>query len=147
MNSHSIRIERITDKTITSDNLHRLKALLNQLSSSANEKSLMSALSSPQTIILAAFINDILVGTASCVYSHCVTGTRVHVEDVVVDAGYRGKGIGSELIDHAIKCAKILDAKTIDLTSRPDREAANRLYKKLGFILRDTNVYRYNDSL
>jgi ribosomal protein S18 acetylase RimI-like enzyme len=147
MNSHSIRIERITDKTITSDSLHRLRALLNQLSSSANEKSLMSALSSPQTIILAAFINDILVGTASCVYSHCVTGTRVHVEDVVVDAGYRGKGIGSELIDHAIKCAKILDAKTIDLTSRPDREAANRLYKKLGFILRDTNVYRYNDSL
>ncbi|KAG1047655.1 hypothetical protein G6F43_009909 [Rhizopus delemar] len=147
MNSHSIRIEQITAKTITSDNLHRLRTLLSQLSSSANENSLMSALSSPQTIILAAFINDILVGTASCVYSYCVTGTRVHVEDVVVDAGYRGKGIGSELIHHAIKRAKMLDAKTIDLTSRPDREAANRLYKKLGFILRDTNVYRYNDSL
>ncbi|CAO3691632.1 unnamed protein product [Rhizopus microsporus] len=92
---------------------------------------------------LGAFSDDILVGTASLVYSHCVTGTRVHIEDVVVDSEQRGKGIGTYLINETIDRAKKLQAKSIDLTSRPDREAANRLYRKLGFVQRETNVYRY----
>ncbi len=71
------------------------------------------------------------------------TGIRAWIEDVVVDGAARGKGVGDALNRHAIDLAADLGAKTVDLTSRPSREAANRLYKRLGFEQRDTNVYRF----
>jgi GNAT superfamily N-acetyltransferase len=71
------------------------------------------------------------------------TGTKVWIEDVVVDDSQRGKGFGKELIMFAIDYARSIDAKTIDLTSKPSRIAANRLYQMSGFVLRKTNVYRY----
>ena len=71
------------------------------------------------------------------------TGTKAWVEDVVVDDGARGKGVGKSLMRHAMEQAKKLGAKTVDLTSRPSREAANKLYQSLGFETRETNVYRY----
>lgn len=72
------------------------------------------------------------------------TGTKYWIEDVVVDEAYRGKGIGKELMVHAMEFAKSAGAKSVDLTSRPARVAANKLYKELGFELRETNVYRYS---
>ena len=71
------------------------------------------------------------------------TGTKVWIEDVVIDKSQRGKGIGEELMQFAIGFSKSTGAKAIDLTSRPYRIAANQLYRKLGFVLRETNVYRY----
>ncbi|CEI95002.1 hypothetical protein RMCBS344292_09203 [Rhizopus microsporus] len=143
-NSRPIQITQLTNKTISKEHLNQLVRLVQQqFSSSATKESVLAALSSTQSIILGAFSDDILVGTASLVYSHCVTGTRVHIEDVVVDSEQRGKGIGTYLINETIDRAKKLQAKSIDLTSRPDREAANRLYRKLGFVQRETNVYRY----
>ena len=71
------------------------------------------------------------------------TGTKVWIEDVVIDESQRGKGIGEELMQFAIGFSKSTGAKAIDLTSRPYRTAANQLYRKMGFILRETNVYRY----
>lgn len=64
------------------------------------------------------------------------------IEDVVVDREYRGQGIATKLINHAVEVAKTNGVHSIDLTSRPERENANRLYIKLGFKKRDTNVYR-----
>ena len=55
----------------------------------------------------------------------------------------RGRGVGEALSLHAVERARALDAKTVDLTSRPSREAANRLYQRIGFVQRDTNVYRF----
>ena len=72
------------------------------------------------------------------------TGVRSWIEDVVVDASGRGKGTGEALSKHALNLAKSEGAKTVDLTSRPSREAANRLYKRVGFKLRETNVYRFD---
>ena len=72
-----------------------------------------------------------------------LSGTKVWIEDVVVDESQRGKGIGKELTLFAIGFAKSLGAESVELTSRPSRIAANSLYKKLGFVLRETNVYRY----
>ena len=72
------------------------------------------------------------------------TGTKVWIEDVVVDESLRGKGIGRELTLFAIDFAKSKGYKAIELTSRPSRIAANQLYRDLGFVLRETNVYRYN---
>lgn len=71
------------------------------------------------------------------------TGIRVWIEDLVVDESQRGKGIGRELTLFAIGFARSLGAESIELTSRPSRIAANQLYSKIGFILRETNVYRY----
>lgn len=71
------------------------------------------------------------------------TGTRAWIEDVVVDARVRGQGAGAALVEAACAYAKRIGAKTVDLTSRPSREAANRLYRRCGFERRETNVYRY----
>ena len=71
------------------------------------------------------------------------TGVRAWIEDVVVDETMRGRGVGEALSQEAVRRAIGAGARTIDLTSRPSREAANRLYQRLGFTLRDSNVYRY----
>lgn len=71
------------------------------------------------------------------------TGRRAWIEDVVVDGDARGKGVGFLLNERALEIAKEAGARTVDLTSRPSREAANRLYQRLGFVERETNVYRY----
>ena len=60
--------------------------------------------------------------------------------------GHGGKGVGKELMNHALNVAKELGAKSADLTSRPSREAANKLYQAIGFERRETNVYRYKTS-
>jgi ribosomal protein S18 acetylase RimI-like enzyme len=70
------------------------------------------------------------------------TGVRAWVEDVVVDDEARGAGVASALVNAALERAQECGARTVDLTSRPDREAANRLYVRLGFVRRETNVYR-----
>lgn len=140
-----IHIEHITEKTITKEKLQQLLHILKQLSSSVTEELVMKAISSSQNHVLGAFDDKDghVVGTATMAFLYCATGIRVHIEDVVVDSDHRGKGIAHVLINEAIQRAKKLQAKTIDLTSRPEREAANRLYKKLGFVQRDTNVYRF----
>jgi ribosomal protein S18 acetylase RimI-like enzyme len=72
------------------------------------------------------------------------TGARAWIEDVVVDESARGQGAGEALVAEAIRLASDAGARTVDLTSRPSRESANRLYEKIGFQARETNVYRYD---
>lgn len=87
-----------------------------------------------------------IVGTLTLVTFRIPTGMRAWIEDVVVDSAERGKGIGEELTLAALKRAAELGCKTVDLTSRPSREAANRLYQRIGFELRESNLYRYKLS-
>ena len=72
------------------------------------------------------------------------TGVRGIIEDVVVDETHRGQGIAGALVREALARAQASGAKTVDLTSRPSRVAANRLYQKLGFQQRESNVYRFS---
>lgn len=141
-----MQILQLTEKNLTIDLLDQLVNLLQQLSTSVTEPLVMNAIKSSQNCILVAMEGDVIVGTTTMAYLDCVTGVRVHIEDVVVDTAYRGKGIASNLIKQAIDRAKTIKAKSIDLTSRPEREAANRLYGKLGFVKRETNVYRYTQN-
>lgn len=83
-----------------------------------------------------------IVGTLTLACFHIPTGTRAWIEDVVVDDAARGEGIGAALVEEAVRLARTAGARTIDLTSRPEREAANRLYERTGFARRETNVYR-----
>jgi len=69
---------------------------------------------------------------------------RAWVEDVVVDSSARGRGVAEMLCRDALNRACAAGARTVDLTSRPSREAANRLYERLGFVPRETNVYRWS---
>lgn len=71
------------------------------------------------------------------------TGKKFWIEDVIVDETERGKGIGEKMMIFAIEYARSAGASEIDLTSRPERIAANLLYQKLGFVRRETNAYRY----
>lgn len=84
-----------------------------------------------------------VLGMATLVVYESLSGTHTVVEDVVVDKSARRQGIATELLTKAISTAKESNAKFVDLTSRPSRVEANELYKKLGFSLRETNVYRY----
>lgn len=84
-----------------------------------------------------------IVGVSTLATFPIPTGWRAWVEDVIVDEAVNGKGIGRRLTEAMIDRARELGCKTVDLTSRPSREAANHLYRKVGFVQRETNVYRY----
>ncbi|MEW1688576.1 GNAT family N-acetyltransferase [Streptomyces sp. NPDC091265] len=93
--------------------------------------------------LLVARVEDLVVGTLTLMMSPLPSGLRAHIEDVVVDAGARGHGVGKVLIDRALELAADAGARTVDLTSRPSRKAANRLYERAGFRQRESNVYRF----
>ena len=93
--------------------------------------------------LVVAKDDDEIIGTLTLVVFSIPTGLRAIVEDVIVDNASRGKGVGEQLVAFALRCAKERGAKTVDLTSRSSREAANALYQKMGFVLRETNVYRF----
>jgi ribosomal protein S18 acetylase RimI-like enzyme len=85
-----------------------------------------------------------IVGMLTLVTFRIPTGVRARIEDVVVDGATRGRGVASELTRAALEVAAARGAHTVDLSSRPSREAANRLYQHLGFEQRETMVYRFD---
>ena len=120
--------------------------LLPQLSSSApplEEATLAGVVTHEACHFLVAEEDGRLLGSLTLVVFPIPTGIRAWIEDVVVDADARGKGVGATLNTFALEVAESLGARSVDLTSRPSREAANRLYQRLGFVQRDTNVYRH----
>lgn len=93
--------------------------------------------------VFVARVDGVIVGTLTLVLYRIATGLKAWIEDVVVDESARGHGVGEALNMAAVDEARRHGAKSVALTSRPSREAANRLYMRLGFQPRDTNVYRY----
>ena len=139
----------ITQATTGSDELIAAFArLVRQLSTSAQlptRAELEEIVSSPAArILLARGPDGQIIGSLTLVVFRTLTGVRAWIEDVVVDEVARGQGAGEELVREAIRLADESGARTLDLTSRPSREAANALYEKVGFHARETNVYRYD---
>jgi ribosomal protein S18 acetylase RimI-like enzyme len=122
--------------------------LVPQLSSSApppTQSELSAIIESPASILLVARdASGTIVGSLTLILFRVPTGLRAWIEDVVVDESARGAGAGEALVLAAVQRAGSVGATSVDLTSRPSREAANRLYLRLGFEARATNVYRYN---
>lgn len=87
-----------------------------------------------------------IIGTLTLVVFSIPSGIRAWIEDVIVDSNSRGKGIGKLLVGRAIEISQLRGAKSVDLTSRPSRVEANSLYLSLGFVLRETNVYRFQGN-
>ena len=132
---------------MTPDALRALTRLLPQLSSSApapTEADLVEMVDSPATVVFVARDEPggDIVGSLTLALFRIPTGLRAWIEDVVVDETARGRGAGSALVDAALARAQTAGCRTVDLTSRPSRTEANRLYTTLGFELRETNVYR-----
>ena len=120
--------------------------LIPQLSSSnppPSREHLAEMVQSPATLVLVARVDGRIAGSLTLAMFRIPTGLRAWIEDVVVDGDARGNGVGEALNLRAIEEARKRGAVTVDLTSRPSREAANRLYQRLGFVARDTNVYRF----
>ncbi len=107
-------------------------------------RAMASSRSSVLLVARDASLDDLIVGSLTLALFRIPTGMRAWIEDVVVDEAARGKGVGRQLNEFALDRARTAGAKTVDLTSRPSREAANRLYKNIGFEERQTNVYRFD---
>jgi ribosomal protein S18 acetylase RimI-like enzyme len=93
-------------------------------------------------LLIARNESGAIVGSLTLVLFRIPTGIRAWIEDVVVDEAARGAGVAAALVQAALDLSAEVGARTVDLTSRPDREAANRLYLRMGFETRQTNVYR-----
>ncbi|MFM7083162.1 MAG: GNAT family N-acetyltransferase [Actinomycetota bacterium] len=131
-----------TDDVITA--CHRLIPQLSSSSKPITREELNEIIDGESTVLFAARSDGEIVGLLTLAVFRIPTALRAWIEDVVVDERARGKGVGEALNQAALAEAKRRGAKTVDLTSRPSREAANRLYRRIGFGRRDTNVYRYD---
>jgi ribosomal protein S18 acetylase RimI-like enzyme len=141
----SVHVE-IADEA-TPELIEGLNELLPQLST--NVAPLTSAdvealVASPVTVLFVARNEGRIVGSLTLVVFAIPTGVRAWIEDVVVDTTARGAGVGEALTNAAIEESRRRHVRSLDLTTRPSREAANRLYARLGFELRETNVYRFS---
>jgi ribosomal protein S18 acetylase RimI-like enzyme len=138
-----IRVTEITDEVVEA-----FKYLVPQLSSSSAipGREQLAEIAANDTLFIARDPEQggKIVGSLTLVTFRIPTGLRSWIEDVVVDQAERGKGIGEALTRAALDRAAELGVRTVDLTSRPSREAANRLYQKVGFQLRQSNLYRYS---
>jgi len=139
-----VEVEEVTK--VDDELVAAFQRLIPQLSSSnppPTERELAAIVTSRSTVLFVAREDGQIIGSLSLALFRIPTGLRAWIEDVVVDEAARGKGVGEALNRAAIDYAAKAGAKTVDLTSRPSREAANRLYQRIGFQLRETNVYRY----
>jgi ribosomal protein S18 acetylase RimI-like enzyme len=140
----SVEVETV--KEVTGELVEAARRLLPQLSTSAaplSAEDLTGIASHQATTLLIARSDGVIVGMLTLVTFPLPSGLRARIEDVVVDQDARGQGIGTTLTMAALELAERQGARSIDLTSRASRVAANRLYQQLGFRLRDSNVYRY----
>ncbi len=103
---------------------------------------LAKLIESEATRLLIAYLDGAPVGMLTLVTYAIPTGVRARIEDVVVDEVARGRGVALELTNAAVELARAAGARTVDLTSRPEREAANRLYRRAGFEVRESVTYR-----
>jgi hypothetical protein len=123
-------VERLDATLLTDADVHALNALLRQLSRSALpllREDFIKILANPNTMVFVARSGEQLVGTLTLVLQRTITGDRARIEDVVTSDAVRRQGLG---------------LRSIDLTSHPSREDANRLYLNEGFKPRETNAFR-----
>jgi ribosomal protein S18 acetylase RimI-like enzyme len=135
---------RVTDDLVAA--LGRLMPQLSPAYGPPSRTALEEIVASPASVLFVArdaAQGGAIVGSLTLVLFRIPSGVRAWIEDVVVDAGSRNQGIGEALNRAALQRAAAAGAKAVDLTSRATREAANRLYHRLGFARRETNLYRH----
>ncbi len=137
-----MQIERVT--AIDDDIVSAFARLIPQLSKAAPPgHAELAAIAASAVLLIARDDDRAITGTLTLTFYRIPTGLQSRIDDVVVDQAARGRGVAEALSVEAIRLARDAGARNVTLTSRPDREAANRLYVRLGFLRIDTNVYRY----
>jgi ribosomal protein S18 acetylase RimI-like enzyme len=136
------RVQRATQELVEA-----FRALLPKLSArstslSAAELDEIAAAPSNRLLVARYAESRTIVGTATLVLIRIPSGRRARLESVIVQPSARGNGIGEALCRWALQIAREEGVAAVDLTSAPSRAAANRLYGRLGFVRRETNVYR-----
>lgn len=145
-----MQIEVSEATTVDAELVAAFARLIPQLSSSnppPDAEALQKIVADPNTFLLLARDADndgFVVGSLTLATFRIPTGLRAWIEDVVVDENIRRSRAGWKLTEAAIAKARQLGCNTVDLTSRPSREAANAMYQKMGFDLRTSNLYRYD---
>lgn len=140
---------QVTEATeVTPELVGAIGRLLPHLSSSAappTEHDIREMVEAPGTVVFIAR-DDVgaIVGTLTLVVFRIPTGIRAWIEDVIADPAASGQSVGRLLNQAALDEARRRGARNVDLTSRPSREAANHIYKSMGFEPRETNVYRFD---
>ena len=140
----SATIEIATEST--DELVQAMAVLIPQLSKSnppPSRADLNAIIASEASVLFIARVHGKIAGALTLATFRIPTGVRAWIEDVVVDADARGHGVGEALNMAAIAEARSRGAITVELTSRPSREAANRLYQRIGFVQRETNIYRF----
>jgi ribosomal protein S18 acetylase RimI-like enzyme len=140
----SVDVEVLNE--VTGEVVAAFGRLLPQLSASArplDADRLTAIVTAPASTVLLARVAGEIVGTLTLAMFPTPTGVRAWIEDVVTDQAARGQGVARELTLAAIRLAQDAGARTVDLTTRPSREAAGRLYERVGFQRRDSRLYRY----
>ncbi len=136
-------VDTVDDELV--DAFVRLTPQLSSSSPPPGRVELEEIVRSPASVLFVARDgNGVIVGSLTLALFRIPTGLRAWIEDVVVDEAARGAGAGAALVHAATAYASANGARSVDLTSRPSREAANRLYVRLGFEARTTNVYRWS---
>ncbi|MGL1886160.1 MAG: GNAT family N-acetyltransferase [Reichenbachiella sp.] len=129
--------------------LGQFNHLLHQLSVDStllDEKGLKNIVENDTTMLFVVKQDGKLNAMLTLVISKAPSGVKTWIEDVVVDSQFRGQGLAKKMINEAIFQAKLVGAKSVNLTSRPSRLGANKLYQKMGFEQRQTNVYKFDIS-
>lgn len=134
-------VHEVTDELVAA--FARLVPQLSATTVPPGRKALEDIVGSSAITLLVARAEGTIVGTLTLAMFPIPTGFRAWIEDVVVDQVARGRGVGEALTNEAIVLARAAGARTVDLTSRPSRQAAGRLYQRAGFEERETRVYRY----
>jgi ribosomal protein S18 acetylase RimI-like enzyme len=141
----TVRVEVVEE--VGDELVDAVRRLIPQLSSSVAAPGpdwLERTVAFPGNRLLIARSAGAIVGMLTLVLFPIPTGMRARIEDVVVDEAARGRGVGDALTRAMVERSREFGAITVDLTSRPSRESANRLYLRAGFVKRDSNVYRFD---
>ena len=138
-----VRIETVKEAT---PEVHAALAhLLPQLNSALpvpTMERLQALVADPAVTMLLALDGEECVGTTTVIVYTTPFWIKARLDEVVVDEGARGKGVGAALVSAALDVGREKGAQVAELQSGVFREAANRLYPRMGFKLRPTNVYR-----
>ena len=136
-----MRVERVTEAT--PELVETIRRLLPQLTEARTPPTLeqLEETVSNQTLLVALDDDGTILGTLTFVLYRVSSGLKGRIEDVIVDRAARGRGVGELLVQDGMRRANEAGVLMLELTSMPYREAANRLYRRLGFVRRPTNVY------
>jgi ribosomal protein S18 acetylase RimI-like enzyme len=134
-------VERVTEAT--PELVETIRRLLPQLTEARTPPTLeqLRDVVENQALLLARDDDGTILGTLTFVLYRVSSGLKGRIEDVIVDRSARGRGVGEALVQDGMRRANEAGVLMLELTSMPYRESANRLYRRLGFVRRPTNVY------